>query len=1628
MLKAKGKIAVSLLCLLLASLLLFCSCGTKETVAAVVTAVTEATAEPAPEAGADAYEISDGESDTMLSLGEPLRAAPVVADTSWYDPEGSVFAISTAAELLGFVQLAAAASAENPGADNYFAGKTFKLTADIDLNPGWDGHVDVSGGRTAAVAPAAPDNVWTVIPSFSGTFDGQGHSISGIYVEAAYNTDCYYDSSGYAVKGSGLFTSLVGATIKDLIILNSAMVYTDGAGASIGTGWRHTGGIAGYAYAATTLDTIYSEMDIISTATANARVGGMLGRVDWDDYFAPDNVQLKNLVYAGNVVKKNNVGEAWLAAIAPWMSGKSGDSKITDCLSLGTIYARDGQDYGVWHAQSGKTEGVDFAATVNCTAGAQGAAPGAGWTWCADHSSYLPASVTGLLDAVSEGRILPDTAWYDPEESTFELSTAAELLGFVQLAAAASAENPGADNYFAGKTFKLTADIDLNPGWNGRVDVSGGRTAAVAPEAPLNVWTVIPSFSGVFDGQGHILRGVYIAGAYNTDCYHDSDGYAVKGSGLFTSLVGATVKNLVIQNSVIVYTNGEGASIAEGWRHVGGIAGYAYAATTLDAIYSEMDIISTATGSARIGGFLGRVDWDDYFAPDDVQLKNLVYAGNLVKKNDTGENDLAGVIPWMSGKSGNSKITDCLSLGGILARAGQDYGVWHAQSGKTEGVDFAATVNCTAGAQGAAPGAGWTWCEGKFSYLPEPITELLDAISAGLVRPDTSWYDPGRSTFEISTAAQLLGFVELAAAASAANPGADNYFAGKTFKLTADIDLNPGWDGRVNVNGGRTAATAPERPTNVWTVIPSFSGTFDGQGHSIRGIYIEGAYNTDCYHDSTGYAVKGSGMFISLVGATVRNLVILNSVMVYENGTGASVANGWRHVGGIAGYAYAATTLDTIYSEMDIISTATASARIGGMLGRVDWDDYFAPDDVQLKNLVYAGTLVKKNDAGENDLAGIIPWMSGKSGDSKITDCLSLGTILARTGQDYGAWHIQSGKTEGVDFAPTVNCTAGAQDAAPSADWAAFVRLGSYLPETVADMLPVPVWPVGPTADSNTASFDDGVRVAHYYKTMSTAHLSTYESALSAAGYTLTASYALESGANQYRVYQNGFYTVYVSYLGAVGTARGRVVFEHGCHYDFADAVLPSDRVCDAQIWQLDPDNTYSAASGGMGYLIRLTNGEFIVVDGGYRSKTAADTLLAILTANNVRPGKPVVAAWFLTHMHDDHYGVLDRFASEGHGSRVTVRGIYANLPESTIGDIGTSQYNTVMTAVSRYPGAVLYTVHSGMTIGFADATATVLCTYEDVKQSYYNGSLQSNTWYDGNDTSTVVRFDVTDRSGAHVTKFMVMGDASNGTGNALEYTYTAASLRADMVQLEHHGMNANAAATSVSLYSTIAAPVVFWPADVLTYNNVSPRTAKAYDADNTFYNLYRSHSRDVNVWIKNNATEIIPAWDNVCLTLPYTAGTYLDSTGMRSGNTVDCVAAHARRVSMWSAATFVNLLVGTTDPVNGKVDLYFVASVKDVTEAGLRHFGFEITMQYGGQIRHWTRTVNELYTSVRVEGEAVTAAERDGDYVYAYVLRDVPADIELSLTVTLFAKLQTNERLTSTVVKTVTVENGAIV
>ncbi|MBQ8431618.1 MAG: hypothetical protein IJX28_01925 [Clostridia bacterium] len=139
---------------------------------------------------------------------EPPKPASVwdgVADTSWYDPANpqTEYTITTAAQFAGIMTLRQSGKGELT-----FAGVTFKLDCDIVLNPGTATEIQNNRASCFQVEPLNFNY------SFCGTFDGQGHYISGVYL------DC--GSSG--VKG--LFGGLGdNAVIKNLTIKNG---YYDG--------------------------------------------------------------------------------------------------------------------------------------------------------------------------------------------------------------------------------------------------------------------------------------------------------------------------------------------------------------------------------------------------------------------------------------------------------------------------------------------------------------------------------------------------------------------------------------------------------------------------------------------------------------------------------------------------------------------------------------------------------------------------------------------------------------------------------------------------------------------------------------------------------------------------------------------------------------------------------------------------------------------------------------------------------------------------------------------------------------------------------------------------------------------------------------------------------------------------------------------------------------------------------------------------------------------------------------------------------------------------------------------------------------------------------------------------------
>jgi hypothetical protein len=152
----------------------------------------------------------------------------------------------------------------------------------------------------------------------------------------------------------------------------------------------------------------------------------------------------------------------------------------------------------------------------------------------------------------------------------------------------------------------------------------------------------------------------------------------------------------------------------------------------------------------------------------------------------------------------------------------------------------------------------------------------------------------------------------------------------------------------------------------VWTPIgPSessaYTGTFDGQGHTVRNLSITGD-------------VKRAGLFGCVIGGAIRKLTVAGSVS-------CTVDQGW--CGGIAGYAERETIENC--ASLCTVSYTGKDARVGGIVG-------YVPSSSSMTIICDCYNI--GNITGSSDTGGICGYnLSGR-----IFNCYNVGEI---TGGNY---------------------------------------------------------------------------------------------------------------------------------------------------------------------------------------------------------------------------------------------------------------------------------------------------------------------------------------------------------------------------------------------------------------------------------------------------------------------------------------------------------------------------------------------------------------------------------------------------------------------------------------------------
>ena len=485
----------------------------------------------------------------------------------------------------------------------------------------------------------------------------------------------------------------------------------------------------------------------------------------------------------------------------------------------------------------------------------------------------------------------------------------------------------------------LTADIVVNK------NVFDENGNLISDTDSLLVWTPISGdssnyYTGIFDGQNHTISGLY---------FNDEKAQCV---GLFNRIESSTIRNLGVINS---YFNGN--------VEVGSICGYSHY-STIENCYST----GTVNGSNYIGGICGR----KYYGT----ITNCFNNGKV-----TGTSNASGICGFGYGEisncyntgivNGNAiisnsdyvKITNCYYLEGTptdskatsktaeqfasgevcyLLSKGNSNSVW-GQIITGDNKQAYPTFNSTAVYYG-------TNCKGETGYSNEPINPEHDFTdNNGFCKLCGSYETPTQNsegTYEISNAGELYWFAGLVN--GTLTDGTEQNTSANAV-LTADIVVNKNI---FDENGNLINDTSN---LVVWTPISgdtsnvdiSYNGTFDGQNHTISGLY---------YNNSNTQWV---GLFGKMGLGTIRNLGVINSYF-----------NGSVEVGSICGYSHY-STIENCYST----STVNGSNYVGGICGRK-----------------YYGTITNSYNngkvSGTSNASGVCGY-----GYGEISNCYNAGTV-----------------------------------------------------------------------------------------------------------------------------------------------------------------------------------------------------------------------------------------------------------------------------------------------------------------------------------------------------------------------------------------------------------------------------------------------------------------------------------------------------------------------------------------------------------------------------------------------------------------------------------------------------------
>lgn len=576
-----------------------------------------------------------------------------------------VYQISTPEELAWF------AKTVNSGTNGINA----VLNSDIELNVSGKEGLSFSEYVTDSSFSESSVNKWTPIGTesvpFEGTFNGNGHTVSGLYVDT---TDNYVGLFGSVVNpvvetdDNGnivVDTRISSLNVADSYIranqnVGGVVGYLKNAGATncsfsgvIDGDYNSVGGIVGWAYS----DSIVSECKSTGSVSGNQRVGGITG-------FVSGNAVVERCYSTASVSGASNVG-----GLVGTLSGSS----LNGSFFKGEVSATDRVGGLVGYSAFGNMTSLYAIAPVKSEKTSRGAAVGV--TYGGSYKSiYYSYETSGCEDTVGIGKTLEEMQiaqfvkelnngfvyfCYDYttiNESnpvlTWMLETDVWLGDIIKPKVSDSGiyqiSKPSELAWFAGLVNGTLDGVEANPAAN----------AVVTSDLLLNInvydseygvmeWTPIGTaenpYTGNFNGGGYNIAGVYTTTSSGTD---GSD------VGLFGSVSGGAIQNTIVIDGLIV-----------GIENVGGIVG-----SMSNGIINNCCSNSEIMGDKAVGGIVGKL------TGSSSQVTASSTIGTVTGTTASGDASFAQNVGGLIGYNNRAQISKCFTYCSVNAPSSRNVG------------------------------------------------------------------------------------------------------------------------------------------------------------------------------------------------------------------------------------------------------------------------------------------------------------------------------------------------------------------------------------------------------------------------------------------------------------------------------------------------------------------------------------------------------------------------------------------------------------------------------------------------------------------------------------------------------------------------------------------------------------------------------------------------------------------------------------------------------------------------------------------------------------------------------------------------------------------------------------------